>query len=176
MKNRTKITVGVLAATLLAAAVYAALIATWEIQTSLRIKRTVSIGVYDTDGLTPLISMNFGDFTWNSRKYFPGEIDEIPTEYFFINNTDQMDFYVGFGIDNPVEGIGIALHVRRGDQAGFTRLSAGDIYPYPMVSQVNDPNPDVQYAHCYISVLVNQPAFGTYNPLLRINAYDTAAG
>lgn len=182
MKTRTKIVAGILAATLISTVVYGALIAHWDIQTSMRIKRTVSIEVYDVDGVTPLMELNLGDLTWNIAKAFPGGLDytgKPPAELYYVKNTDQTDFYVGFNVDPAIEGITFKLLICRGDKTEWKELSVGGapyIYQDPLVSSVNDPNPDVQFAYWYLAVHVAEPVFGNYSAVLRINAYDSAAG
>lgn len=167
----------VILSTLTAVGVFAAaLIASWDISTTLRVKRTVSIAVYDVDGQTELTSINLGDFLWNDMKIFPGIVWEIPAEPYFVNNTDQTDFYVGFNVEPDIPGIIFSVHVRRGDQTEFRALSEANIYPYPIISPANDPNLDVQYAHWYLSVSVSQPEFGDYSPTLTIEAYDGPEG
>lgn len=154
----------------------AALIASWNISMILRIKRTVSIAIYDIDGQTELKSINLGDFTWNTKKIFPGIVFEIPAEPYFINNTDQTDFYIGFNVEPDIPGIQFSVHIKRGDQTNFQSLSEVNIYSYPIVSPANDPNPDVQYAHWYLLIQVFEPEFGDYNPTLTIEAYDGPEG
>jgi len=151
----------------------AAIIATWHIDTTMRIKRTVSIGVYDVDGTTQLTSINLGDFTWNSGKMFPGGEYVVPTEFYFIKNIDQTDFYVSLTMSDLPDGVAVTLFIKRGDQATFTELSTGLIYEYPLISPINNPDPNVQFAYWYFRVWVNQPDFNDYAPTLTLNAHDS---
>ena len=180
MKTRTKLGLVAILIGILATAVYAAMIAHWDIQTSLRIKRTVSIGVFDTDGVTPLTALNLGDFTWENGKVFPGGTwPPPPSQFFFVKNVDQTDFYVGYTVDPIIEGVTFRLFICRGDKTEWRELSTPgvSIYEYPLISSINNPDPSVQSASWYLYVYVaNGAAFGDYNPVLTVTAHDSATG
>jgi len=158
--------------------VVASIIVRYEISSQMRVKPTVSMGVFDTDGVTPLRTLNFGDVTWNTWKKFPGGTDQTPTEYYFINNTDQVDFYVSMTVENMPAGITTYINFKRGDQSTFwnTGVSGNgttDIYHVPLISKVNTNDTALRFAFFYISLEIIDPAFGTYTPTIWINAHDS---
>jgi len=151
-----------------------------NVSTSLTVKPVVSMGVYDVDGNTSLTSIALGQFNVDSYKYFPGGSTDPPIQYYYINNTDQMNFYVSFTWSNlppGSEGHSWFVWIRRGDQATFTKLNAGEIYTLPIITKLEDPDPAKQHAVWYFKFVIDVMCpFGTYSPTLTINAYDTASG
>lgn len=148
-----------------------------DIQTSLRVKATPSMKLFDVDGQTELLSLSLGDFTWESTKNFPGGTTATPTEFYFANNTDQVDLYLGLAFENAPTGLVFKWFVKRGDEASFTEMSAGVIYWTPILSPALHPSEtDKQYLNFYIQVYCGRPAFGDYNPVVHINAYDSPSG
>jgi len=152
----------------------------YDIQTTMRIKMTVMLNVLDVDGVTPLETITLGDFIHEQGKYYPGGlIGEIPTEYYFVNNTDEMPFYVGYYTADVPEGVTLRMYIRKGNETDWVELdeSANPIYPELIESGHTNPDPNTQFAHWYLTVYVTNTApFGDFTPTLAIAAYDTPAG
>jgi len=164
MNVRTKFVAALLSAAILIGAVYGALFLTHQITTTIVVKPTVSMGVYDVDAITPLVNIDLGQFQLGSEYYFPGHVESPPLQAYYINNTDQMSFYIGFDVEPYSAYIVFNFFAKRGDQAGFTQLSAGQIYQLPVESHLVNPAPETQYAVWYFRVTVNQGIeFGTYH-------------
>lgn len=186
MQKRLKIGLIVLMlAAVLSGVVIGELLLSKQITTSIIVKPEVSMGVFDTDGETPLTHIDFGQFAWGSEYYFPGHLSDPPMQYYFINNTDQQSFYVCFymtgmpGISNG----GCSVYIKRGDESTFKRFDLGEsasvgiIYEFPIESEIVNPDPATQYAIFYIKMTVwSGTPFDTYTPTLYVNAYDTATG
>lgn len=155
----------------------AALLLTRNIGTTMLIKPAVSMGVFDTDGSTPLTFIDLGQFQLGSGYHFPGHLETTPTEFYFVNNTDQMSFYVAFDIQNPDPNIQWNFAIRRGDKASFEWLSLSQIYAYPIETHLVNPDPETQYAKFYFKVTIGAgAAFGTYTPTILIKAFNSTSG
>jgi len=166
-----------LLSTITIATAFAVLLVTHNINTTLLIKPAVSMGVFDIDGKTPLSFLDLGQFQLGSGYHFPGHTETEPTEFFFINNTDQVSFYVAFDIQNPDSNIQWNFAVKRGDKADFEWLNLAQIYAYPIETHLVNPDPKTQYANFYFKVTIGAGAsFGTYTPTILIKAYDSASG
>jgi len=156
---------------------FAAFLITTQINTIMVVKPVVSMSVFDTDGVTPLTDIDLGQFQWDMIKYFPKGESTPPTVYYFVNNTDQQSFYVSFvWSDLPTGNLGHYFYIKRGDEVTFTGLAAGEIYQLPIESQIIDPDPMTQYAQWYFAFNVVSAPFGTYHPVLTVNAYDSPSG
>jgi len=180
MKSKTKIALAIiLTAIISVTGTYAAFLLAYQIPTTLVVKPVVSMGVFDTDGVTPLTSIDMGQFQRGMTKYFPGGETTTPTEYYYIKNTDELSFYVSFGWSNlPPNSPSLYVWIKRGDQPTFEQISGQTtIYNQPIMTHLDEPDPEKQYAVWYFKfdVLTNVP-FDTYNPILTINAYSTATG
>jgi hypothetical protein len=161
---------------LIVSAATAGIMVSLRIDLFMRVKRSISIGVYDVDGQTDLVYINLGDFMWNTWKNFP---NEAPEQTYFINNTDQMDLYVSFSVEGlpQNESILFRLFIKRGDQPTWAEsLSPNAIYGYPLISQVNNPQPGQDFAYWYLKVFCIQPDFGDYSPILWFHGHDTLTG
>lgn len=167
----------VLLATILLGAAYAALLSVHQISTDMTVKPAFSMGVFDIDGVTELNYINLGQFQWETIKYFPGGMETAPTEYYFVNNTDQVSFYVSFNItDLPTGNLGLGLWIRRGDQANFMSIGMNSIYQFAIESPVVNSNPLTHYAEWYFSINVASAEFGDYTPTVMVSAFDTPSG
>jgi len=111
-------------------------------------------------------------------KYFPEGLFVPPTTYYFVNNTDQVSFYVSFTISDlpPDSNINVYIYIKRGDKDVWTFLGPGVIYNQPIESNMINPNPKTQYAEWYPMIELNSAPFGTYTPTLTVNAYDSSEG
>lgn len=157
-----------------------AVLVTYDIETTMRIKMTVMLNVFDTDGLTPLTSITLGDFTHESSKFFPGGAG-VPSTFYYINNTDEMPWYAGFTVTGSPSGVAWKVYIRKGNETDFTTLSSiqteEKIYGELIESSVTNSNPETQFAHWYLYVYVtNSAAFGDYTPTLTVTAHDNPTG
>ena len=176
VKVRTAVLIAILASILVGAAV-AALLVTHQINTQIIVKPKVSMGVFDTDGHTPLTYIDCGQFELGSGFYFPGHTESEPTEFYFINNTDQVSFYISFDIQNPDPQIQWNFAVKRGDKTSFEWISLGAIYQYPIETKLVNTDPKTQFAYFFFKITIGSGAtFGTYTPTILIHAYDSASG
>lgn len=179
MRKQIKVGIFVVAlAAILTGAVVAEFLLSKEIQTTITIKPVVSMDVYDIDGVTPLTSVELGQFEWDTTFYFPGHSAGIPSQHYFINNTDQVSFYVSMAAEGEQVGstIGFDFWVKRGDQENFQGVGTGSCYPFPIESPDVNPDPATQYAVWYFKVWVSNPPFGTYNAKIIVSAYSTSSG
>ena len=170
----------VLTAMITATATYAAFLLYYEIQTTIIVKPVVSMGVFDIDGVTDLITIDMGQIERDGHKYYPGGTPTAPTQFFFINNTDQMSFYVDFLWSNLPAGTGsIDVFIKRGDQTTFTQRSATDPthsskYNLPIMTPLESTDPAEEYAVWYFEFRAGfEVPFGTYHPVLTITAWDS---
>jgi len=174
VKARTALIVTLLASIIVGSAV-AAIMVTRNVDLFMRIKRSISLALFDTDGTTELTSINLGDWLWDETKYFPGGgITHVGA--YFINNTDQTDLYISFTVEGLPEGTLMAMFVKRGDKTSFTSLgtSPSSIYEYPLVSKLNAPdNPKLWSCQMYLYISVGHPTFGDYSPILHIHGHDS---
>ena len=181
IKGKTKTILAIiLTAIISVAATYAAFLLSYPITTTMIIKPKVSMSVFDTDGLTPLTSIDLGQFERGMWKFFPGGDPAPPTQYYYINNTDEQSFYVDFlWSDAPPETPSVDVFVKRGDKTSFTQLSATDSshsskYPYPIMTKLEDPDPATQYVVWYFNFATGWSVpFATYTPILTITAWDS---
>lgn len=162
----------------------ATLLLNYPISSVMIVKPKFSMGIFDTDATTVLTSIGLGQFEWNSGPFFfPGHSISEPTGHYFINNTDQMSFYVAFCLPDIPEGTDWRFWIKRGDQASwFTFECSGPdpnphpYYTFPIQSHVVDSNPLTQYAEFYLSVEVFSPPFDTYRPTISVYAATSVSG
>lgn len=181
MQRKLKIVlIALTIASTLCLSAFAALLVYHDISTTMRIKMTVMLNVFDTDGVTPLETIQLGDFIHEQGKYYPGAlIGEIPTQYYFVNNTDEMAWYLGFYTADVPEGAIMRLYVQKGNETTWVELdeSGVSIYPELIESSYTNPDPDTQFAYFYVMVYVTESApFGDFAPTLTIGAYETPTG
>ena len=181
MKTKTKVILGIiLTAIISVTATYAAFLLAYPITTTMIVKPAVSMGVFETDGVTPLTSIDMGQFQRGMTKYFPSGEPTIPTEYYYIKNTDELSFYVNFRWSNlPPASANMDVYIKRGDQTTFTKMdgTSSNIYQLSIMTRLDDPDPAKQYAVWYFIFTSSESVpFGTYHPTLTLNAYSTATG
>jgi len=166
----------ILAISVFIGAAFAGLLVTHQINTQFIVKPKVSMGVFDTDGHTPLTDIDCGQFESSSGFHFPGHTESEPTEFYFINNTDQVSFYISFDIQNPDPQIQWNFAVKRGDKADFEWISLSTIYQYPIETKLVNPDPKTQFAYFFFKITTIGATFGNYTPTILIHAYDSAKG
>jgi hypothetical protein len=187
LKTKTKATLAIILTAILSATVtYAVFLLAYPITTTIVIKPAVSMGVFDTDGVTPLTDIDMGQCERNRGKFFPGGVIKqfgepyVPEQFYYINNTDEQSFYVAFAwSDLPPGSPSMDVWIKRGDQTTFTPISTSGttIYNQPIMTHLDDPDPAKQYAVWYFRFDVGAiTPFGTYTPTLTINVYSTATG
>jgi len=166
-----------LLSTITIATAFAVFLISHDINTTMIVKPLVSMGVFDVDGKTELNAIDMGQFQYGTIKYFPTGLSTPPTEYYYVNNTDQQSFYVSFTWEDlpPESSIGFEFFIKRGDQSSFTSLGVGSIYNLPIESPYVNPDPETQYAVWYFAFNLGSAPFGTYTPTLHVNAYSSAS-
>jgi hypothetical protein len=181
-KRKSVIIAAVLLSCVIVGVVVAELLLTKSIPGSMVVKPAVSMDVYDVDGETPLEFIDYGQWEWYNTFRFPGHVEETPTEFYYVNNTDQVSFYVRFYVTDPSASVW-TVRIKRGDQADFTALNlnqnpsgTSNIYQLPIESNLVNPDPATQYAIFYVSIYVANPDFDTYTPTLYVQAFDSASG
>jgi hypothetical protein len=133
------------------------------------------------------VSFGFGDYFWNQGKWIPAGVDEgestPTTPTFWVKNIDQMDFYVQFGLYPLPTGVDFTIYAKRQDQPSWTSYAFDGtanmwVYSQILTSPSLDPShPLLHGLQFQFVVHVNEGAsFGTFNPLLTINAVDTPTG
>lgn len=178
MNRKLKIAIAsILLITITLSVTYAAIIAYKQVPMTMRVKMTATIGVFDTDGHSNLTSINLGDFSWYDNYYFPGKVrDNMPPQpapSYYINNTDQTTLYVQF-VAPQIANVTFAIWIKRMDSAEWISLHDGQIYQLPLTSPSLDPtHPLLHAAQWYLQVSINQPAFGSYSPVLTFNGVDS---
>ena len=152
------------------------------VTTHMRIKPTVMLGIFDVDAVTPLTSIELGDFLHGETKCFPCEYDVPPPETFYANNSDEMPFYLGFWVEDAPPQVSFKVWVRKGNlTTEHTPLDSiqGNLKIYSEIieSSYTNSDPNTQYATWLLSVFVTSTAdFGEYTPTLCIGAFETPTG
>ena len=152
------------------------------LDTHMRIKPTVMLNVYDTDAVTPLTFIELGDFTLGETKGFPVYYELPITLTYFVNNSDQMAWYVGFWVENSPAQVVWGIHVRKGnlttEHFHLDGVQADwKIYNQLIESSYTNADPTTQYATWLLTVNVYSTAeFGEYTPILHVGAFDTPTG
>jgi hypothetical protein len=178
MNSKTKVAFAAIIAITLLGVTYAAILVQKQVETSLRIERSVAMEVFDVDATTVLTFIDFGDFTWGTNFYFPNKTTTEPIQAYYVNNTDQMDFWVMAQLQSEDPNIVFQIRFRRLDKSWGTWDDATNtIYPYPLISKVNDPDPNLHALQWQLRVWVTAGApFGTFNPTLTFSAVSTPTG
>ena len=171
-----------LVASLLICAVTATLLVYQNISTTMRIKMTVMLDVFDVDGTTRLTAIDLGDFVHGETKYFPGGLSEPPTQYYIVANNDEMAWYLGGLATEVPTDVLIWIMVRRGDfiethQWEGNPINSQWIYSQIIESAYTNEDPNTRFANLYIRVDVGPASpFGTFAPIISIGAYSTITG
>jgi len=176
-KTISRTTIVLLLAIVMLSVAFGAILLQKQVQLAMRIRKTFAMDIYDTDGKTALTSINLGDFHYEEDFYYPGKTEGTPTRTYFVNNTDQTDFYLQWDYEAP-ENVWIALYVKRMDESAFNSLSRGAIFQLPLTSRSLDSDHplwhDVQFY--FMVYAANGAPFGTYAPTLTFTAVDSSTG
>lgn len=180
MNRKLKIAFVLMLALASLGAAFAAVVLYRNVETTMRVKMSAALGVFDADRTTPLTTIGLGDFLWRDNFYFPGKArDNMPPQpapSYWVNNTDQTTLYIQFVSPN-MTGVTFAMWIRREDSPTWISLHDGEIYQLPLTSPSLDPgNPLLHAAQWYLQVSLDEPAFGDYTPTLTINACDNPTG
>ncbi|MDH5377992.1 MAG: hypothetical protein OEX00_06715 [Gammaproteobacteria bacterium] len=163
-------------------AAMATLLVYQNISTTMRIKMTVMLDVFDVDGVTRLTAIDLGDFTHGQTKYFPGGLSEPPTQFYIVANNDEMSWYLGGLATEVPTDVLVWIMIRRGDKTEAYQwegspINSQWIYGLIIESEYTNPDPNTQFANMYVRVDVAPAApFGTYAPTINIGAYSTVTG
>ena len=178
MRSKTKVALVSMLIITIASVTYASILVQKQITSSMRIERAVAMEIFDTDAETPLTSIALGDFLWNTMYYYPGKTETEPIEGYYAVNTDQMDFYVMFEIaDVPEPNVNFFIRFQRLDKTWTSWGNPGVVYDQPLISQVNDPDPNVQACRWQLQVCVYADVpFGDFTPTITFTAVSTPTG
>jgi len=144
-----------LIACLVVGGVVAALVASRTITTSITIVAHMDLEVYDINGTTILVSIDFGELYRGTTTMFPASPDT-----YFIKNIGEDTIYVGWDFDGTIMPVTIAVYmdgVILTRDSGRKALSAG--------------------ASCTITIKITVSStadFATFTPDLYFCGYDTA--
>jgi hypothetical protein len=171
-------------ALVLTALVTAYVMKTVYLPTTFTIEKTYNIELYGTDGETPLTTLDFGQCVKDRSKFMPGGNESAPEgEYYFLNNTDEAPFYVGFNVVDAPPDVIFHIWFKRGDASGWwdgevdTSSPATVIYGTIIESNHTDPDPDTQFAYWYILIMPRSTSTGgSYDASLVFTAHDTSNG
>lgn len=171
-------------ALVLTALVTAYVMKTVYLPTTFTIEKTYNIGLYETDGQTALTSLDFGQCVKDRTKYMPGGGASEPAGYYFLNNTDEASFYIGFSVADAPEDVIFHIWFKRGDALGWwdgivdTSSSTTVIYDVIIESGDTNSDPDAQFAYWYIAIMPKPTSTGgTYDDAsLVFTAHDTSSG
>jgi hypothetical protein len=178
MNSKLKATFALMLCVTLLSVATAAILLQKQIQTSMRVERTVAMEVFDTDGTTVLTAINFGDFLWGTNYFYPGKTTIEPIQTYYVNNTDQTNYYVMAQLPSPDPNIIFQIRFRRLDTSWSEWQDATNkIYPQPLISKLNNPDPNVQALQWQLRVWVVAGApFGDHTPTLTFSAVSTPSG
>lgn len=171
-------------ALVLTAVVTAYVMKTVYLPTTFTIEKTYNIELYETDGQTPLTSLAFGQCVKDRAKYMPGGGESPPTEeFYFLNNTNEAPFYIGFNVSGAPSDVLFRIWFKRGDAPGWwsgevdTSSPATVIYDMIIQSSLTNSDPNTQFAYWYILILPKPTSTGdTYSALLVFTAHDSSSG
>jgi hypothetical protein len=183
VKNEKQLILGIaLVVSLFVCAATATLLVYQEISTTMRIKMTVMLDVFDVDGVTRLTAIDLGDFVHGQTKYFPGGLSEPPTEFYIVANNDEMAWYLGGLATEVPTDVLVWIMVRRGDfteahQWAGTPINSQWIYSEIIESEYTNEDPNTRFVVMYMRVDVAPMApFGNFAPTINIGAYSTITG
>lgn len=177
LRKISKTTAALLIALTVLSTAFGAILLQKQVGLQMRIRKTFAMDVYDVDKITPLTFINLGDFHWEEDFYYPGKTESAPTQTYFVNNTDQTDFYLQWDYEAPAN-VYLALYVKRMDQATFDSLPKGAIFQLPLTSRSLDPDHplwhDVQFY--FMVYAANGAPFGDWTPTITFTAVDSPIG
>jgi hypothetical protein len=181
------------------ATVLAEVLITTNLQMSMRVKTTATMGVYDIDGTTKLTSIGLGDYmtTFGENSFcYPGRTnasaDEYPINTFFVADVDQTNFSVQFIATNLPDYTLAWIRAWRGDSAPSNDWHEIDIQgsgswttsfylSSPSLYPGDPPGAHVCKFQLWIQISLPQlpdpiplSLFKTYTPTLTINAIGTS--
>jgi hypothetical protein len=174
--------------------VIAGVLVSKNIYTSLRIKKTATIGVYDIDHVTALTSITFGDMFWNEQWGYPSTINVtdgnwarmLSANTYEVADIDQADFWVKFSVSALPQGVRFYINCWQANETNtqtWVDISAdGQPQGYVTVFQLYSPSlhPSANHAAYFQIILYTvgdeSPPFGTFSPVLNIAGVTTSSG
>jgi len=182
--KRTSVIIAALAMIAIACAAFAVgVLVTKQVGMNFRIKGTVSMGVFDTDGSTVMTAIQFGDLFWYDALFYPGRINSsvepAPTSGYWVKNLDQTNMTIRFtALDMPLD-VRISVACWRQDQApanDFHEIYGGLDYTTDFILTSPSLDPTHPLAHnmqftLLVNVRENTP-FATYAPMLKIDGME----
>lgn len=164
MQKKLKIGLSLVLVVALIITVYASIITTQNITTSITIIATYGMEVYDTDGTTLLTSIDFGE-------HHRGDIFKTPSDVpcYTIKNIGEAAIWISYGVTDFPNDIQIEfvqhhtspvnLGISQLDEIGTNPLQAGEYVVFQFKITIGSTAP-----------------FGSFTPTITFTSYDTASG
>lgn len=189
------IAVGLLALTL--GSVVAVVILERIVNTPGFIRASSNMKVLNVDHASELASIDLGGITkrtadaqakafpWAVDMYLPSTFDPSQ-QYYYLNNTNEMDFYLGFTIENAPANMIWTFACVRGDNmiAGFwkgaidTNAPTMVVYPTVIHGSLNASSNSEKFVYWYLGVQALPEAIGEtyFTANIRFLALDSPTG
>ena len=187
---RYKYVLAVLLICLLTAVVTATIMKTIYVSVNFTIEKSYNIDLFDVNGSTPLTSLELGQLEKDVSKYFPGGVGSIGSlpGYYYLNNTDEAAFYVGFNVEDAPENMIFRVYICKGNETELSTPSEWHqltisttepltcIYDKVIESDTTNTNPDTQYARWFLYVYASPDTlWGDYTAKLVFTAHDSSS-
>jgi len=162
------------------------------------IRASFNMKVLDIDHLTELSAIDLGGLTkgaidampkafpWDTEMYLPVYWD-ASENYYYLNNTNEMDFYLGFTVENAPANMLFTIAICRGNNTfgGFWRGTIDTnspttvVYPIGVIrGRLNATTPAESFVYWYLGVLPLHEAIGEsyFTATLVFKALDSPTG
>lgn len=174
---------------LLTAVVTATIMKTIYVSVTFTIEKSCNIDLFNTDGSTPLTSLELGQLQKGVSNYFPGGVGSISSlqGYYYLNNTNEAAFYVGFNVQNATENMLFRVYICKGNETKtpneWIQLTISTtepltcIYDKVIESGITNTDPDTQYARWFLYVYASPDTlWGNHTAKLVFTAHDSSSG
>jgi len=185
---RYKYVLAMLLICLLTAVVTATIMKTIYLPATFTIEKSYNINLFNMDGSAPLTSLELSQLQKDVSKYFPGGVSSIGSlpGYYYLNNTNEGAFYVGFNVQEAPENMIFRVYVCKGNetktQSEWIQLTISTtepltcIYDKVIESEITNTNTDTQYARWFLYVYASQDTlWGDYTAKLVFTAHNSSS-
>ena len=175
---------------LLTAVVTATIMKTIYLPVTFTIEKSYNIDLFNTDGSTPLTSLELGQLQKGVSNYFPGGVGLISSlqGYYYLNNTNEAAFYVGFNVEDAPANMLFRVHICKGNESQLStpndwcRLTVNTTEPLTQVydkvieSEITNTDPDTQYAYWFLYVYASHDTpWGDHEANLVFTAHNSSS-
>lgn len=175
---------------LLTAVVTATIMKTIYVSVTFTIEKSCNIDLFNVNGSTPLTSLELGQLQKDVSNYFPGGVGSRDSlqGYYYLNNTNEAAFYVGFNVQNAPEDMIFRVYICKGNETELptpnqwiqlkinTTEPSTCIYDKVIESEITNTNPDTQYARWFLYVYASQDTpWGDHEAKLVFTAHDSSS-